>query len=189
VAFFAVAYFYVLSTHSHVFGRYALPLLPLLCVFTSVAALDIVRVLTRLPALRPPVWQPVLTGVAVALLTVVPIADTINWIDGLKRPDTRTIAAEWLKANTPRGTRVAVENSGPTYLDSAGYKVAGVERLVDHPVDFYRSRVDYLVISGADTAQYGDYLGAGPTVFQVTPTPQRWGPPIRIVAFGNLEIR
>ena len=27
---FTLAYFYVLSTHSHVFGRYALPLLPVL---------------------------------------------------------------------------------------------------------------------------------------------------------------
>jgi 4-amino-4-deoxy-L-arabinose transferase-like glycosyltransferase len=185
VALFAVAYFYVLSTHSHVFGRYALPLLPLLCVFTSVAALEIVRALTRLPALSRPIWHPVLTGAALALLTGVAIVDTINWIDDLKRPDTRTIAADWLKANTPKGTRVAVENSGPTYLDSAGFKVAGVERLLDRPIDFYRSRVDYLVISAADTAPYGDYLGAGPTVFQVSPTPQRWGPPIRIVKFPD----
>jgi hypothetical protein len=41
--------------------------------------------------------------------------------------------------------------------------------------------VDYLVISAADLTRYGDYLAAGPTVFQVSPTPQRWGPPILIV--------
>lgn len=182
VALFAVAYFYVLSTHSHVFGRYALPVVPLLCVFTSVAALDIVHAFARLPALKRPVWQPIATAAAVGLLTWAPIDDTVGWIDGLKRADTRTIAAEWLKANAPKGTRVAVENSGPTYLETAGFKVAGVELLLDRPIDFYRSRVDYLVISTADTARYGDYLGAGPSVFQISPTPQRWGPPIQIVS-------
>ena len=181
VALFAFAYFYVLSSHSHVFGRYALPLLPALCVFTSVAALEAIQALLRLSAFRRPVWRPLLTTAAVAMLTWASIDETVAWIDALKRPDTRTIAADWLKANTPEGTRVAVENSGPTYLTSAGFQVAGVEVLVDHPVEFYRSRVDYLVISAADTTRYGDYLGAGPTVFQVSPTPQRWGPPIQIV--------
>ena len=106
---------------------------------------------------------------------------TVAWIDALKRPDTRTIAADWLKTNTPKGTRVAVENSGPTYLESAGFKIAGVQVLVDRPLEFYRSRVDYLVISTADTTRYGEFLSAGPTVFQVSPTAQRWGPPIQIV--------
>jgi 4-amino-4-deoxy-L-arabinose transferase-like glycosyltransferase len=182
IALFAFAYFYVLSSHSHVFGRYALPLLPLLCVFTSVAALEAVQALVRLPALGRPLWRPLLTTAAVALLTWASIDDTVAWIDALKRPDTRTIAADWLTANTPRGTRVAVENSGPTYLENVGFRVAGVEMLVDHPVEFYRSRVDYLVISAADTTRYAEDLGAGPTVFQVTPTPQRWGPPIQIVS-------
>ena len=181
VAVFTLVYFYVLSSHSHVFGRYALPLVPVLCVFTAAATLEIVDALTRISALRRPIWQPLLTAVAVVMLTAPAISSTVGWIDGLKRPDTRTIAAEWLKANTPRGTRVAVENSGPTYLEAAGFKVAGVELLLDRPIDFYRSRVDYLVISAGDTARYGDYLGAGQTVFQVSPTPQRWGPPIQIV--------
>jgi len=185
VTLFAVLYFYMLSTHSHVFGRYALPLVPVLCVLTSVAALEILHALVRIPALRRPFWQPLLTAAAVILLTWPAIDDSVAWIDGLKRPDTRTIAADWLKANTPKGTRVAVENSGPTYLEAAGFKVAGVELLLDRPIDFYRSRVEDLVISAADTARYGDYLGAGPTVFQVSPTPQRWGPPIQIVRLST----
>ena len=48
-------------------------------------------------------------------------------------------------------------------------------------MDWYRQRVDYLVISAADLTRYGDYVNAGPTVFQISPTPQRWGPPILIV--------
>lgn len=178
---FTVTYFYVLSSHSHVFGRYALPLIPMLCIFMAVAAMEIVALLQRWRPLARPALRPLLVAAVAAPLLWPTAGETIKWLDRHKRADTRAIAAEWLKSNTPKGTRVAVENSGPTYLDSAGFKVAGNQVLIDRPIDWYRSRVDYLVISTADLTRYGDYVGAGPTVFQVSPTPQRWGPPILIV--------
>ena len=57
--------------------------------------------------------------------------------------------------------------------------------LPDHDAAWYRSRVDYLIVSSSDLSRYSDYLNAGPTVFQISPTPQRWGPPIRIVKLAN----
>jgi 4-amino-4-deoxy-L-arabinose transferase-like glycosyltransferase len=182
---FTFAYFYVLSSHSPVFGRYALPLVPLLCVFIAVASLEIVALLQRVRPLARPALQPLLALALAALLLWPMAAETIRWLDRHKRADTRAIAVDWLKSNTPKGTRVAVENSGPTYLDTHGFKVAGTQMLIDHPLDWYRSRADYLVISTVDLARYGDYVGAGPTVFQVSPTPQRWGPPILIVKIGT----
>src|SRR4029078_9965105 len=98
-----------------------------------------------------------------------------------RRPDTRAMAADWLKSNAPKESRIAVENSGPTYLDTEGFRIVANERLLEHPIDWYRQRADYLVLSGTDLSRYGDYVGAGPTVYQVTPTPQRWGPPITVV--------
>jgi 4-amino-4-deoxy-L-arabinose transferase-like glycosyltransferase len=181
---FVAAYFYVLASHSHVFGRYALPLVPMLVVFSAVSGIALVTALRRVPAFRRPVWQPVLLGAVAVFLIAAPTNQAVHWIALQKRADTRELAAEWLKANAPAGTRIAVENSGPTYLGSAGFRVAGVERLIDRPIDWYRTRADYLVLSGADLSAYGDYLGAGPTVFQINPTPQRWGPPIRIVKIG-----
>jgi hypothetical protein len=106
----------------------------------------------------------------------------VRWLEGLKRADTRAMAADWLKSSVPRGTRVAVENSGPAYLDAAGFRVVPSEVLVDRPLDWYRQRADYLVISAADVSRYGDYVNAGPTVFQAVPGAQRWGPPILIVS-------
>jgi len=182
VVLFAFAYFYVISSHSHVFGRYALPLVPLLCLFTAVGALEIVAALRRLPALRRPAYGPLLATTVVAVLVLSPIAETVSWLDHLKRPDTRTIAAEWLKANTPKGTRLAVENNGPTYLDAAGFKVMAGELMLEHPADWYTSRVDYLVISAVDLSRYAEYMNAGRTVLQIPSTPQRWGPPILIVS-------
>lgn len=181
VVAFTLAYFYVLATHSKVFGRYALPLVPLACVFVSVMVFEGVAQLRRVRRLAHPVLAPVLIGALAALLVWPSAAETVSWLDRHKRADTRTLAADWLKNNTPKGTRVAVENSGPTYLDAAGFRVAGNAMLIDRPIEWYRSRVDYLVISAADLARYGEYVGAGATVFQVSPTPQRWGPPILII--------
>jgi 4-amino-4-deoxy-L-arabinose transferase-like glycosyltransferase len=181
VILFTAAYFYVLSTHSHVFGRYALPLLPMLCLFASVAALEAVRAASRSTRLARPVVQRTLTAAVVILLVYGPASESVRWLDLQKRADTRALAADWLKIHTPRGTRVAVENSGPTYLDTAGFRVIGTELLLDKDADWYRQRVDYLIISAADLGRYGQYVNAGPTVFQVNPGPQRWGPPVLIV--------
>ena len=178
---FSLAYFYMLSTHSHVFGRYALPLVPMACLFISVAVLEIVRFASRFAPLARPAAQHALTAAGVILVVYGPAAESVRWLDLQKRSDTRALATEWLQSNTARGTRVAVENNGPTYLQTAGFKVVATEMLVDHGVDWYRERADYLIVSAADPARYGDYLGAGPTVFQITPTLQRWGPPIQIV--------
>jgi len=178
---FSLAYFYMLSTHSHVFGRYALPLIPMVCLFISVAVLEAVRFTSRFAPLARPAVQLALTAAAVMLVIYGPAAESVRWLDLQKRSDTRALATDWLQSNTARGTRVAVENNGPTYLETAGFKVVGAEQLLDHGIDWYRQRADYLIVSAADLARYGDYVGAGPTVFQITPTLQRWGPPIQIV--------
>ena len=121
------------------------------------------------------------SALGVILVVYGPAAESVRWLDLQKRSDTRALATDWLQSNTARGTRVVVENNGPTYLETAGFKVIATEMLVDHGVEWYRQRADYLIVSAADLARYGDYLGAGPTVFQITPTLQRWGPPIQIV--------
>jgi 4-amino-4-deoxy-L-arabinose transferase-like glycosyltransferase len=182
---FALFFFYLLSTHSHVFGRYALPLLPVLCIMTAVAAAELIRALRRVPALADGWGVRLLWAAAVVLILWVPSVGTVRWLDGLKRGDTRAMAADWLKSSVPRGTRVAVENSGPTYLGAAGFRVVPIEVLVDRPLDWYRQRADYLVISAADLSRYGDYVNAGPTVFQAVPGAQRWGPPILIVKIAR----
>jgi 4-amino-4-deoxy-L-arabinose transferase-like glycosyltransferase len=186
---FTVVYFYALSTHALVFGRYALPLVPMLCLFMSIAALEAVRFSTRFRPLSRPAMQAGLTAALVVFLLYGSTAATVSWLDLQKRSDTRALATDWLKGNAPRRARVAVENSGPTYLDAAGFEVIANEQLMDQPVDWYRPRADYLVISATDLGRYGDYLAAGPIVFQITPTPQRWGPPIQIVRLTPLDNR
>ena len=147
---FTLAYFYMLSTHSHVFGRYALPVVPMLCLFCAVAVVDVLTFTARFGALARPAVQGALAAVVVTLFLYGPAAESVRWLDLQKRSDTRALATDWLKTHTPRGTRVAVENNGPTYLETAGFKVTGTELLLDKGVDWYRQRVDYLILSGAD---------------------------------------
>jgi 4-amino-4-deoxy-L-arabinose transferase-like glycosyltransferase len=175
------AYFYELSSHSHEFGRYVLPLLPIVCLLASAAVFELVALAARVPAFSRPAAERALLAVVVVALLYHPIASTVRWLDLYKRPDTRTIAGDWLKKSVQKGSRLAVENSGPAYLDAAGFAIVPTDLLIDQNVAWYRERVDYLVISAGDLTRYAELLGAGPTVFQINPTPQRWGPPIRIV--------
>ena len=189
VVAFALAYFYVLATHSGVFGRYALPLLPLMCIFWSAAALALVDFVSGLRPIAHPIVRPLLTAAVLALLLWRPASEVVRWLDQFKEADTRTIAAQWLTTGAPKGARVAVENSGPTYLDAAGFRVVPTELLLGRPVEWYRSRADYLVISATDLSGYGELLAAGPTVFQISPTAQRWGPPIVIVRLADSLVK
>jgi 4-amino-4-deoxy-L-arabinose transferase-like glycosyltransferase len=181
VVLFAVAYFYVLASHALVFGRYALPIVPMFCLLTAAAAVEAVRLTRRVPALHPARVNRALFLI-VSLLMIAPFSvDTVKWVRTVRFADTRTMAADWLKEGVPGGARLAVENSGPTYLTDAGFRVLATGRLLDHSVDWYVERVDYLVVSAFDISAYAPYLGAGALVFEIAPTPERWGPPIRIV--------
>jgi 4-amino-4-deoxy-L-arabinose transferase-like glycosyltransferase len=182
VVAFGATYFYTLSTHSHVFGRYAVPLLPVLCLLSSAGAFELQALVSRLPQLAGSVARRAIIAVAAIVLIAGPAVASVRWLDQLKRADTRTMAADWLSGNAPRGARVAVENSGPTYLDAAGFAVIQTELLFEHDLAWYQARADYLIVSTTDVARYQDLLTAGPTVFQIAPTPQRWGPPILIVS-------
>ena len=65
------------------------------------------------------------------------------------------------------------------------FQVVPIDSLFDHDAAWDRERADYLLISAVDLTPYHDMLGAGPMVFQISPTPQRWGPPVRIVKLKN----
>lgn len=182
---FALVYFYVITTHTHVFARDTLPLLPVVAVLTAVSVMTVMGYAQALTGLR----RAALLVSVLALLLWPPAAESVRWLEQFKRADTRAIAANWLKANAGKNARVAVENGGPTHLDAAGFRLVTTEQLVDRPVDWYRGRADYLVISAADVSRYGGYLGAAPTVFQIVPTAQRGGPTVVIVKLGDAATR
>lgn len=183
VAAFGAAYFYVLATHAPVFARYALPLVPIVCLFAAKGVVEIVGPITR--GGRRRFERPAMALVALAIIVSFAV-QTIGWLDHLRRQDTRDLAADWLIHNIPGGSRLVVENSGPTYLASANFIVGAVEMIVDHPVDLYRKQgFQYFVISSADGRRDPSYADAGPVAYETAPNPRRWGPQIRIVRISN----
>lgn len=180
---FGAAYFYTLATHGIVFARYALPLLPVVSVLAAVPVVELVRALERFGRPRTARWA--LAAGALAL-TVPFAAQSMMWSRQFAAPDTRQIAAAWMKANLPAGARVVVENSGPTYLRTLGLDVVPVELVIDHPLEWYRDQqIAYVVISSRDVDRNREYLKAGPIVFEVAPSQSRWGPPIRLVKIST----
>lgn len=90
VGAFAVAYYAVVGSGFTVFFRYAMPLVPVVCLF---AALGVSRVAERPIAFA----RPALLATVVAVLVAAPSALTSIRMDLLlARTDTRVLAARWL---------------------------------------------------------------------------------------------
>jgi hypothetical protein len=181
-----IAYGYVLATHTPVFARYALPLLPLACLLAAVPVIEAARLLGRRRARNRRRAELIVLAAGTLVITAGPALNAIRWIGMLQREETRQVAASWMVANLPRHAGVAVESTGPTHLDSAGFDVTAVELLIDHPVDWYREAgVDYGVISSANLQRYSAFLEPGRVLFAIPATGERWGPPIFIVRLGS----
>jgi hypothetical protein len=178
---FAAAYFYVLATHALVFARYALPLTPIACLLAAAGIDGIARLLATVPGVRRRGMAAVATIVLIVPLLVPFVKNASSWNRQFGRRDTRQMAADWIRATLPSGTRLAVENNGPTYLTSAGFDVTHVELLIQHPLDWYRERnVHYLIVSSGVAWSQG-FADAGPRMLDVPSSRERLGPAIRIV--------
>jgi 4-amino-4-deoxy-L-arabinose transferase-like glycosyltransferase len=186
----ALAYAYVLATHPLVFARYATPLLPLVCLLAAVPVVEAARLCGRVSAWQRRRAELAVLAVGTLVVTAGPAFQSVRWLGMLQRQETRQVAAAWMIANLSRHARVAVESTGPTYLERAGFEVTTVELLVDHSVDWYREAgVDYGVISSGDIRRYGPFLEGGRVLFAIPATNERWGPPIFIVRLGGASFR
>ena len=181
---FVIAYFSVLATHTVVFGRYALPLLPAMCLLAAVPVVELSRFGRQYLEHRSVAH--VLAVLGTLTVTAAFASGSIEWLREFRRQDTRWIAGEWILATLPKGTRLVVENSGPANLDQAGFDIVEQpnrldERLLD---DYRKAGVAYLVIapwSANALPVYGPVFDAGTLVLSCDPSPDRWGPLVRIV--------
>lgn len=183
VVAFGLAYFYVLATHPLVFARYALPLLPVVCILAAAPVVELVRASA---AFRQGRYVRLVWTAGAIALTAAFAVQTVRWLVQFHALDTRELAAVWMKEHLPPGSRVVVENSGPTYLAYAGLDVRPVELITEHPVEWYAApSVDYLIVTSRDPELKRPYLSAGPQVFAIGPSSSRWGPPVTIVRLGR----
>jgi hypothetical protein len=106
---FPVALFLYLSVQSRFFGRWLLPVYPMLALlagYAFVRGLDALR--ARRPALQ---WPAVAVGAAVLLWQ--PLAADARSMAVLGNADTRAIARQWLAQHYPRELRIVIEPAVP----------------------------------------------------------------------------
>jgi 4-amino-4-deoxy-L-arabinose transferase-like glycosyltransferase len=153
---FPLVYFLLMGSTRHYFARYALPLVPFLALFAAEAAMGIVALLkVRNPRLQ---WS--IAALLLVLAAVPPLAQSIRHDLLLSRLDTRTLAKQWIEANIPEGSKIAVDwpvHTPP--LSTSEKAVPYSEKLFDvfdvggaglsqHSNDWYRQQgFDYLIAS------------------------------------------
>jgi hypothetical protein len=121
---FPAAYFVIMSLSQGHFGRYVLPILPMLAVLVANAAWHVIPQLVR--RLHTPfalkAAQPI--GLAAVLLVCVPnLLNSLRFDWVLAQADTRTQAKQWIEANIEAGSRIAVEWPYHTPPLSNGFEV------------------------------------------------------------------
>ncbi len=97
-----VLFVLVMGAQDRFYGRWLLPVFPILCVLAAIA---VVALAERLPR-----W---LAPGLVALLLAQGLIATVHGDRVLSRPDTRNLARAWLAAHLPVGARVVVEPINP----------------------------------------------------------------------------
>ncbi|MGC4087996.1 MAG: glycosyltransferase family 39 protein [Polyangiaceae bacterium] len=157
---FPLVYLGFISRHSINNDRTLLPMTPVVCVMGALAffaLFDLAVGLARGPHLRR-LALAVALGLA-AWLVGKPLLRTIDWSLPIGRPDAVDEAREWIDANLPPGTRIALEPYTPC-ADPARFVVSGFSTLSAKPPAFYAHRFDYLVIS---PFTYQSYIDEGRT--------------------------
>ncbi len=100
-----IAFIVFMGGQQRYFGRWLMPIFPLLAILAAYAGVELVRWLARSRRLRAPVAGAVAT---VMLLSQSAVADTHS--DALlSRPDTRNLTRAWMVAHIPAGSRVVIE--------------------------------------------------------------------------------
>ena len=144
---FPLALFLYLSVQSRYFGRWLLPVYPMLALL---AAFAVVRGFDALRA-RAPRWRWAAAAVAGVLLLWQPLAADARSMAVLGKRDTRAIARDWLAANERRELRIVIEpavperyfwpvrNGKPVKLDRAQFVDEFVRRIRARHVEYGRA--------------------------------------------------
>jgi 4-amino-4-deoxy-L-arabinose transferase-like glycosyltransferase len=101
-----ILYVLVMGLQGRYFGRWLLPVFPLVCLLAAYGA---VRLVELGGARRRRRWRPALAALAVAALLGQGLVYSVHGGLVLSRPDTRNLARAWLVAHVPAGTKVVVE--------------------------------------------------------------------------------
>jgi hypothetical protein len=98
-------YLLFMGSEGRYFGRWLLPIFPILCLLAAFAAVQCARALTR----RAPRLWPVVAAVAAGALCAQGLLYSVHSGLVLARADTRALARAWMVAHVPAGAGVVLE--------------------------------------------------------------------------------
>jgi len=128
------------------FERNLVALLPLLVVLAARLLVDAVSwVGTRWPALRR--WELPLLACVTAVAALMPARAVLDFDRALSQRDYRTLAAEWVNANVPAGSKIVTE-AFSIPLDEDRFEVVQLVRIDSQDLEWYeREGIEYVVVS------------------------------------------
>jgi 4-amino-4-deoxy-L-arabinose transferase-like glycosyltransferase len=125
-----------MGTEQRFFGRWLMPIFPIVALLAGFAAVEAVRSLARLAGSSGPrrFVGPVLGVLAAALLLAQSVVADVHNDAVLSRPDTRNLARAWMVRHIPAGSKVVVEPVVPaSWLVGAGANPGGHPRWQAYP--------------------------------------------------------
>jgi hypothetical protein len=143
---FLVPYYLLISLWRVRFERNLVVLLPPLIVLAARLLVDAISWLrTRWRALRR--WAlPLLVSTAVVAV-LMPARAVLDFDEALSQRDHRTLAAEWVDANLPAGSKIVTETFSIP-LDEDRFEVVQLVRIDSQDLEWYeREGIDYVVVS------------------------------------------
>jgi hypothetical protein len=105
----ALLFFLYMGSQSRFFGRYMLPVFPMLAILAGYGGVQ----LARLAAARRPRLATIATGVVVVAALAQGLVTSVHSDMVLSRKDTRTAAREWMVREIPPRTTIVVEPTVP----------------------------------------------------------------------------
>lgn len=104
VLLFPIAYYLVVGSAYTAFARYAVPVVPFLCLTAALAVSELARVIAKGTGRSA---SDAVLAWSIAALVIAPSFWSVAQFDRLlARPDSRIVAAAWVTANIPRGALI-----------------------------------------------------------------------------------
>ena len=125
IAVFVVGYYAVLCRFGQPYDRYVLPLIPFMLILAA-EVLGRVKVKSRL-----------LFWILIPLAVFPSIVKTVYWDRLMAAPDVRTVAKEWVEANIPSGSRLALDWG--FYMPRVAFSPKQLEEKKSHAVEGFQS--------------------------------------------------
>ena len=176
---FPLAYFWFISNHSLVFARYAMPVLPAMCIAFG---RGVELLWEAVPVWLLGTWSRRIARIAL-FVALIPPALQACWFDYDRRQiSTTELAAQWLVENVKPGELVVIESMAMTLPPTV--RAENALRLISEPFEAYRDKgVVYLVSTSTETekyfnnpAQYPGQLAAYKVLLQSTHLATRFAP-------------